>query len=130
MRLISEFKARLPERSRRIGVCAGLVRAIFKSLQGFPVAVFLLFFAGCCDKSEIPDYTRSLYSEAPRDRSNAALQLARCGSNASGAVARLSQLLYDDNVGVQSSAAYALRKIDTKDARAAMDRVEAARRNR
>ena len=105
-------------------------RDAFCIRQLLPFTMLLVCVAGCCDKSQIPDYTRSLYSEAPRDRSNAALQLARCGSNASGAVARLTQLLYDENVGVQSSAAYALRKIDTKDARAAMERVEAARRSR
>jgi hypothetical protein len=111
-------------------LCASARRRTFCLVQFILLTVFLVSVVGCCDKSQIPDYTRSLYSDAPRDRSNAALQLARCGSNASGAVARLTQLLYDENVGVQSSAAYALRKIDTKDARAAMERAEAARRSR
>lgn len=87
-----------------------------------------IFFSGCCDKKEIPKLQDALYSGSAKERNDAALKLASCGSDASGAVHKLTQLMYDENVGVQSSAAYALRKIDTKEARAALERAEKARR--
>lgn len=83
---------------------------------------------GCCDRQEIPTLERSLSSAKAKERNDAALALARCGDDASAAVGRLSELLYDENVGVQSAAAYALRKIDTQAAREYLKRAEAARR--
>lgn len=92
----------------------------------FCLSTYLL--QGCCNTEEIPKLTRLLNSSDAKDRNDAALSLARCGEKADRAVPRLSQLLYDDNVGVQSAAAYALRKIDTPSARAIMTRIEESRR--
>lgn len=83
---------------------------------------------GCCDKPALSRNTTALSSGNAGERNRAALALARCGSDAKAAVPRLIALLYDDNVGVQSSAAYALRQIDTPDARKAMQQVDEARR--
>ena len=87
------------------------------------VSMIVLVASSCCKKEEIPLLTRKLYSSAARDRNEAALELAKCGSpEVDGAVPRLIQLMYDENVGVQSSAAYALRKIDSPAARRALER--------
>lgn len=85
---------------------------------------------GCCDKEKVPALTSALYSSVAKERNDAALSLARCGESASDAVPRLAALLYDSNVGVQSSAAYALRKIDTTSARRSLASAEAARKSR
>ena len=82
---------------------------------------------GCCNESDIPTYKKGLYSSVAKERNSAALGLAKCGEKASDSVSRLGQLLYDENVGVQSSAAYALRKIDTESARVILQRAENAR---
>ena len=84
--------------------------------------------SGCCDSEQIPKYIRNLNSPYASERNEAALKLARCGSKADRAVPLLSMLLYDDNVGVQSAAAYALRKIDTPKARRIMEQIDAERR--
>lgn len=42
----------------------------------------------------------------------------------------IERLMYDENVGVASSAAYALRKIDTPSARAALKSAEQLKRER
>lgn len=81
-------------------------------------AVLLL---GCCDSDKINQNINALSSSKAKDRNDAALALARCGSRASGAVRILGGLLYDENVGVQSAAAYALREIDTPEARRLID---------
>ena len=86
--------------------------------------------AGCCNEEKIPAYSNDLYSDASHVRNEAALQLARCGGKAEIAVPKLAQMLYDSNVGVQSSAAYALRKIDSKSARQALASAVAAREAR
>ena len=96
----------------------------------FPALLLAIsLLAGCCDDKSIPAAMRGLDSSSAHDRSESAMELARCGEKASRAVPRLSQLLYDDNVGVQSSAAYALRKIGTPDAKAALDRAVARRKS-
>lgn len=88
----------------------------------------LLFFAtGCCDEKGLPSALRDLYSDKASERNKALLLISKCGDRADSAVPRMSQLLYDENVGVASSAAYALRCIDTKNARAALKRAENAR---
>ena len=87
---------------------------------------------GCCSETDLPSFKKGLYSPAAKERNAAALGLAKCGEKASDSVSRLGHLLYDENVGVQSSAAYALRKIDTEAARTLLRRVEeqrAARRD-
>ena len=83
---------------------------------------------GCCDEARVPKELKQLYSGHAKDRSEAALQLGRCGSPlADRAVPRLSELIYDPNVGVQSAAAYALRKIDTPAARSVLERARKKR---
>lgn len=86
------------------------------------IAACALLLAGCCDEQALPSRARALYSSSAKDRNEAALELARCGAKSANSVSRLGQLLYDSNVGVQSSAAYALRKIDTPEARAILER--------
>ena len=82
-----------------------------------------LLLAGCCNETKLSKAFQSLYSNNAKDRNEAALVMAQCGSpKADRAVPRLIAMLYDSNIGVQSSAAYALRRIDTKAARAALDR--------
>ena len=83
----------------------------------------LLMLSSCCDKADAAKARKDLYSASAKERNDAALVLAQCGADEGGkAVPRLIELIYDQNVGVQSSAAYALRKIDTKEARAALDK--------
>jgi HEAT repeat protein len=101
--------------------------------RGFLIILLSLnaiFSASCCSSDQIPSFIRLLNSSDAKDRNDAALALARCGEKAERAVPRLSQLLYDDNVGVQSAAAYALRKIDTPSARAIMNRIDESRRQK
>ena len=81
----------------------------------------------CCDDRAIPKMSHELYSSDASTRNTAALGLARCGDRAKSAVPRLAALLYDPNVGVQSSASYALRKIDTREARRAIEDAMAAK---
>jgi HEAT repeat protein len=90
--------------------------------------LFNMALCSCCNQNDVPALIEKLNSSKARDQSQAALDLASCGSKASKAVPKLAELLYDENVGVQSSASYALRKIDTPEARAIMERVEAGRR--
>ena len=98
-------------------------------LFNFTLNILLtIMLTACCNKDSIPKAERLLYSNLARERNDAALELARCGSAADKAVPRLSQLLYDENVGVQSASAYALRKIDTQSARDALKRAEDARK--
>lgn len=78
----------------------------------------------------MPAQLRNLHSSDAGTRNEAALALARCGSLAERAVPRLIQMLYDDNVGVQSSAAYALRQIDTPAAREALEWATAKKKAR
>jgi HEAT repeat protein len=95
------------------------------------LCVFSLFLlSSCCDEANIPRFRTGLQSPLAKERNESALSLARCGSAAKAAVPRLTQLLYDENKGVQSSAAYALRKIDSPDARKALEEVMAARKRR
>ena len=83
----------------------------------------LTALSSCCDKGEAAKARKDLYSQLAKERNDAALVLAQCGAQEGGkAVPRLIELMYDRNVGVQSSAAYALRKIDTKEARDALDK--------
>ena len=83
------------------------------------VLILVAPLSNCCNETSLPDSLNNLYSSDASLRNEAALQLARCGALADEAVPKLSELLYDNNVGVQSSAAYALQKIDTKSARLA-----------
>jgi HEAT repeat protein len=100
------------------------------TLSNIIYLLIIFSLSSCCDKKQIPSYHKALFSNNAKMKNQAALDLARCGEAAGVAVPRLAELLYDDNVGVQSSAAYALRKIDTEQARAVIERVEAARSKR
>jgi HEAT repeat protein len=82
---------------------------------------------GCCNESELPNAQRDLYSSDTREQTRALQVLARCGDKADSSVQRIVALLYDKNVGVASAAAYALRKIDSKQARDALSQAEAIR---
>jgi len=86
-----------------------------------------LVFAGCCDESRVPEAHRQLYSARDRDRTEALQVLSRCGTRAESSVQRIAALMYDRNVGVASAAAYALRTIDSEQAREALKRAEEAR---
>lgn len=90
----------------------------------------LSLLGGCCDDSKIPQAVKGLYSIEPRQRNESLQVLAQCGHRAESSVPRIAALMYDRNVGVASSAAYALRKIDSKDARAALKVAEEARARR
>lgn len=98
-----------------------------RALRHLVLALVLLLFVGCCDKEGVPDTIKKLYSSQAKERNVAALALAKCGKLAEPAVPKLSSMLYDPNVGVQSSSAYALREIGSPAAVAAIERVEAAR---
>lgn len=87
---------------------------------------------GCCPESEIPSAIKGLYSAEARERNRSLQVLAQCSSKADieSSVPRIAALMYDKNVGVASSAAYALRRIDTKDAREALKLAEEAKARR
>jgi len=90
--------------------------------------ILIFSISSCCNSEKIPANIKALYSSSSNEKNNAALALASCGSKAANAVPRLAELIYDPNVGIQSSAAYALRKIDTPRAREVLDRAEKARK--
>ena len=100
-----------------------------QSIRLFLISVAgLIILYGCCSKEEAAKARKDLYSSLAKDRNDAAQTLAQCGAEEGRpAVPRLIQLMYDQNVGVQSSAAYALRKIDTPEARAALDKATKGR---
>lgn len=85
--------------------------------------MLLAFLIGGCGPSpeEVPALIDGLRSSEASVRNDCALKLARVGApHAERAVPILIGLLYDENRGVQSAAAYALRRIDTPEARAAL----------
>jgi HEAT repeat protein len=102
---------------RRVSVCTR-VRLLL---------ILTLTLAGCCDEKAFPTALRALNSEKASERNKALLLIAKCGERAEPAVPRIAQLMYDENVGVASSAAYALRCIDSKRARLALKAAEDAR---
>jgi HEAT repeat protein len=84
---------------------------------------FFCLFSACRESPEtaVPSLVTKLSSSESGDRNRAALKLASYGKKAEPAVKPLIRLLQDDNGGVRSSAAYALRQIDTLEARKALD---------
>jgi hypothetical protein len=116
----------------RVDIYKGVYIFRVSALRGavWFLLIFLAGMAGCCSESDIPIAKKKLYSDSAKERNQGALDLASCGTRAGSAVPRLITLLYDENVGVQSSAAYALRKIDTPEAREALERATAARKKR
>jgi HEAT repeat protein len=89
--------------------------------------LFILVCSACCKEAEIPAASRGLYSNDHREKTKALQVLAQCGVKAEPSVQRIAALMYDKNVGVASAAAYALRKIDSKEARQALKTAEDAR---
>lgn len=85
---------------------------------------------GCCHEAEVPVAVRGLYSADPREKNRSLQTLAQCPQQSKPSVQRIASLMYDPNVGVASSAAYALRKIDSKEAREALQVAEAVRDNK
>jgi HEAT repeat protein len=83
--------------------------------------------SSCCKEAEIPNASRGLYSNDHREKTKALQVLAQCGLKAEPSVQRIAALMYDKNVGVASAAAYALRKIDSPEARQALKTAEDAR---
>ncbi len=90
---------------------------------GIAVALALSVLQGCTDpKVEVPKLMRELQSRDSAVVAQAALALGRIGPPyANKAEADLIRLLRHENPGVRSGAAYALRKIDTPAAKAALD---------
>jgi len=78
----------------------------------------------------VPGALQGLHSSKASERNRALQVLGRCGERSAGAVPVIASLMYDDNVGVASSAAYALRRIDTPAARKALRDAEGARERR
>ena len=97
------------------------------ALAGFAALVMM---AGCCDEKALPGAMQRLESSQASERNQALHVVGRCGQRAESAVPTIARLMYDKNVGVASSAAYALRKIDTPSARAALQAAEEARRQK
>ena len=72
----------------------------------------------------IPKLQKALSSKDSRERNQAAQTLASYGAEAAPATAALILLLKDSNMGVRSSAAYALRGIGSETAKRALDRYQ------
>jgi HEAT repeat protein len=86
--------------------------------------LFSSFFFFACKESAskaVPALVFQLSSKESGERNRAALRLASYGKEAAPAVPALIKLLSDKNPGVRTSAAYALRQVDTPEARKALD---------
>ncbi len=83
--------------------------------------------SGCCHEAEVPLAVRGLYSPDPREKNRSLQTLAQCPQQSQPSVQRIAALMYDPNVGVASSAAYALRKMNSREAREALEAAEQAR---
>lgn len=86
--------------------------------------------SGCCHEADVPLALRGLYSADPREKNKSLQTLAQCPQQSKPSVQRIASLMYDPNVGVASSAAYALRKIDSKEARKALEAAEVSRKRK
>ncbi len=95
----------------------------FRFCKILTIIFFVLFSVSACgpSKEDLPKYMKELKSSESKTRNRAALAIAELGPDAEKAVPSLVMLLGDDNGGVRSSAAYALRRIDTPRARQALD---------
>ena len=85
---------------------------------------------GCCDEAALPRAIDQLASPRASERNQALHAVGRCGERSERAVPLIERLMYDPNVGVASSAAYALRRIDTPSARQALKAAEARKRGK
>lgn len=86
--------------------------------------------SGCCHEAEVPLAVRGLYSPDPREKNRSLHTLAQCPEQSKLSVQRIAALMYDANVGVASSAAYTLRKMNSPEARDALEAAEQARLRR
>lgn len=104
------------------------MRSLLPYFQPLVICVGIsLSVQGCCNEAALPGAQQKLYSSQARDKTEALHTLSRCGTGAEPSVQRIAALMYDQNVGVASAAAYALRKIDSKQAREALQRAEEVR---
>ncbi len=87
-------------------------------------AILLLFAAGChkTTEADLKRVIKAMHSADPTVRNQAALEAAGFSGAADKVVPELIRLLDDENRGVQSGAAYALRRLGTAEARKALDR--------
>jgi HEAT repeat protein len=98
-------------------------------MRRVPMLIAVLsLLTGCCSDEKARLWQQKLYSSSSSERGDGAEGLAYCGKKAESAVPKLAQLLYDENTGVQSMAAFALRRIDTPAARRALERASSSRR--
>ena len=72
-------------------------------------------------KTAVPRLIKDLESPTASVRNAACQSLATYGPDAKEATKPLIRRLYDENIGIRSSAAFALRKIDSPEATAALD---------
>ena len=100
---------------------------IRRSLLTAYTVLMIVTMVGCCDEKALPKALKDLYSDKASERNKALLLIGKCGERVESSVPRIAQLMYDENVGVASSAAYALRSIDSKSARNALKAAEQAR---
>ena len=94
------------------------------------LTAIIIGVSGCCREAEIPTALKGLYSSDPREKNRSLQVLAQCPQQSEPSVRRIAALMYDGNVGVASSASYALRKIDSKEAREALQVAVASRERR
>ncbi|HMO16655.1 MAG TPA: HEAT repeat domain-containing protein [Oligoflexia bacterium] len=102
-----------------------------KHFLSAPTLIFFLislsFFQSSCSEDSSVTVTRlnkDLSSRESKIKNKAALKLASYGLKAEPAVPSLIKLLSDENGGVRTSAAYALRSIGTKKAITALEKYE------
>ncbi len=81
----------------------------------------MLFACHTASTDDIPRLVKALKHSDSSVRNQAAMELASLGEDGKSAVPALAQALSDPNGGVRSSVAFALRKIDTPEARRALD---------
>ena len=106
----------------------GMSGGIRRDKRFVACAVVLLgILSGCCHEAEVPLAVRGLYSPEPREKNRSLQTLAQCPQQSQPSVQRIAALMYDPNVGVASSAAYTLRKMNSPQAREALEAAEQTR---
>ena len=88
------------------------------------LSILLLTLSSCNSATELKTLKRDLRSSDTKVKNQAALRAASFGKSAEPLVPELIMLLRDPNGGVRSSAAFALREIDSDDARAALEKAK------
>ena len=92
--------------------------------RALAICVLLLGTLPACKEAAstaVPKLIKQLNAKESSQRNEAAQSLARYGTEAQPATQALVRALWDDNLGVRSSAAYALGKIGTPAASAAIE---------